>query len=88
MEHDKDSLARRRQLLKDKIYGSLNEFSREGYKFYYGLSIEYSKFHEEYHNDLLIILSQWTAELRKIEKDQADYDSKEHLLKQLSKKEH
>jgi phosphomannomutase len=88
MTIDKETLERRRRILKDKIYGSLNEISRNGFKFYYGLSMDYSKFQEEYHEELLTTLAQWTAELRNIERDQAEYDSKEHMLKQLSKKEH
>jgi len=88
MTIDKETLERRRSILKDKIYGALNEISRNGYKFYYGISIDYSKFHEEYHEELLTTLAQWTAELRNIERDQAEYDSKEHMLQQLSKKEH
>ena len=75
-------------MLKDKIYGALNEISRHGHKFYYGMSMDYSKFYEEYHEELLTTLAQWTAELRNIERDQAEYDSKEHMLQQLSKKEH
>lgn len=88
MTIDKETLERRRSILKDKIYGALNEISRNGYKFYYGLSMDYSKFQEEYHEELLTTLAQWTAELRNIERDQAEYDSKEHMLRQLSKKEH
>lgn len=88
MTIDKETLERRRRILKDKIYGSLNEISRNGFKFYYGLSMDYSKFQEEYHEELLTTLAQWTAELRNIERDQAEYDSKEHMLKQLGKKEH
>jgi hypothetical protein len=87
MTIDKETLERRRRILKDKIYGSLNEISRNGFKFYYGLSMDYSKFQEEYHEELLTTLAQWTAELRNIERDQAEYDSKEHMLKQLSKKD-
>ena len=87
MSRDKESIDRRRTMLKDKIYGSLNEISRNGFKFYYGLSMDYSKFQEEYHEELLTSLAQWTAELRNIERDQAEYDSKEHMLKQLSKKD-
>jgi hypothetical protein len=87
MSRDKVSIERRRTLLKDKIYGSLNEISRNGYKFYYGLSMDYSKFQEEYHGELLTTLAQWTAELRDIEREQTEFDSREHMLNQLSKKD-
>jgi hypothetical protein len=87
MSRDKDTIERRRTLLKDKIYGSLNEISRNGFKFYYGLSMDYSKFQEEYHDELLTTLAQWTAELRDIEREQTEFDSREHMLNQLSKKD-
>jgi len=87
MADDKDSLERRRKLLKDQIYGSLNEISRQGFKFYYGLSMDYSKFQEEFHEDILKMLAVWTAEIRNIERDQTDYDSKEHMINQLSRKD-
>lgn len=87
MSEDRDSLERRRQVLKDKMYGTLNEVSRTGYKFYFGLTAEYSKFQEEYETDILRTVSEWTSEIRQIESQLQEYESKERLINQLSKKD-